>query len=64
MKEYVCANCGKFEPYLLENMCQRCYDEAMKGSRPTCEAWFERIHKQIDDILKEIRAINEKLKGV
>jgi len=63
MKEFVCANCGKLAPYLLENHCQKCYDEAMKGLQPTCEAWFERIHKQIDEILTEIQKINVQLSG-
>ncbi len=63
MLGFVCAHCGMLVPYLQEDMCQVCYDRAMEGLHPSWENWFERINKQITEILKEIQDINSKLRG-
>uniref|UniRef100_A0A6M3LSK2 Uncharacterized protein n=1 Tax=viral metagenome TaxID=1070528 RepID=A0A6M3LSK2_9ZZZZ len=57
----MCSQCSQPTNWLIEGMCGKCYDEAMKGLQPSCEAWFERLHRQIDDILTEIQKINVQL---
>ncbi len=70
-----CSQCGIETAYLIENMCQKCYDEAMNYSlchfyrladagnhdHTTPEDWLKKINGQLDLILADIKEIIKKL---
>ncbi len=59
---WICSHCDQVTTFLVEDMCQACFDKGLKGLQDAPEYWFQRIHRQLDVIQADIAKINEQLR--